>query len=72
MPFITARDMNLGCETGDELEYDTASGIIKNVTRGTQFESVPVAPFVAEVSEAGGLMNFVRNKIADGSIKELH
>jgi 3-isopropylmalate/(R)-2-methylmalate dehydratase small subunit len=72
MPFITARDMNLGCETGDELEYDTASGIIKNVTRRTQFESVPVAPFVAEVSEAGGLMNFVRNKIADGTIKELH
>jgi 3-isopropylmalate/(R)-2-methylmalate dehydratase small subunit len=72
MPFITARDINLGCDTGDVLEYDSSTGIIKNLTKGTQFESVPVAPFVAEVSEAGGLMNFIRKKIADGSIKELH
>jgi 3-isopropylmalate/(R)-2-methylmalate dehydratase small subunit len=72
MPFITARDMNLGCETGDELEYDTETGIIKNLTRGTQFDSVPVAPFVAEVAADGGLMNFIRNKIADGSIHQLH
>lgn len=72
MPFITARDMNLGCETGDELEYDPATGLIKNLTRGNVFESVPVAPFVAEVAAAGGLMNFIRNKIADGSIAGLH
>ncbi|MSP08021.1 MAG: 3-isopropylmalate dehydratase [Chitinophagaceae bacterium] len=72
MPFITARDMNLGCETGDELEYDSSTGIIKNITKGTQFESVPVAPFVAEVSAEGGLMNFIRKKITDGSIKDLH
>lgn len=72
MPFITARDMNLGCDSGDELEYDSATGIIKNLTKGTQFESVPVAPFVAEVAEAGGLMNFIRMKIADGSIADLH
>jgi 3-isopropylmalate/(R)-2-methylmalate dehydratase small subunit len=72
MPFITARDMNLGCETGDELEYDTSTGSIKNITRGTQFESVPVAPFVAEVAATGGLMNFIKKKIADGSIAGLH
>ena len=72
MPFITARDMNLGCNTGDELEYDSLTRIIKNSTQETQFESVPVAPFVSEISAAGGLMNFIRNKIADGSINELH
>jgi 3-isopropylmalate/(R)-2-methylmalate dehydratase small subunit len=72
MPFITAKDMNLGCETGDELEYDLETGIIKNESKGTSFESVPVAPFVAEVSAEGGLMNFIRKKIADGSIAQLH
>jgi 3-isopropylmalate/(R)-2-methylmalate dehydratase small subunit len=72
MPFITARDMNLGCDTGDELEYDSTTGIVKNLTKGTQFESVPVAPFVSEVAAEGGLMNFVRKKIADGSIINLH
>jgi 3-isopropylmalate/(R)-2-methylmalate dehydratase small subunit len=71
MAFVTARDMNLGCETGDELEYDTVTGIIKNITRGSSFESVPVAPFVAEVAAEGGLMNFIKKKIADNTIDQL-
>lgn len=67
LPFITSDDdMHLGCETGDELEYDADKGIIRNITKGTEFTSVPVAPFVSEVAEAGGLMNFVREKIAKG------
>lgn len=72
MPFITSRDMNLDCSTGDELEYNTDNGAIKNLTNGKIFTSVPVAPFVAEVGAAGGLMNFIRSKIADGSIANLH
>ncbi len=66
LPFITCDDIHLACETGDELEFDEASGIIKNISKGTEMQSVPVAPFVAEVSEAGGLMNYVRDKIAKG------
>jgi 3-isopropylmalate/(R)-2-methylmalate dehydratase small subunit len=72
MPFITARDMNLECKTGDELEYDPSTGIIKNLTNGKSFQSLPQEPFVSEVAASGGLMNFIRNKIADGSINELH
>jgi len=71
LPFITCRDMNLQCETGDELEYDPATGTIVNLTRGTSFESVPQAPFVAEVATAGGLMNFIRKRIAEGTVDTL-
>ncbi|NDC78028.1 MAG: 3-isopropylmalate dehydratase [Chitinophagia bacterium] len=71
LPFITCRDMNLHCETGDELEYDPATGTIRNLTRGTSFESVPQAPFVAEVAAAGGLMNFIRKRIAEGTVDTL-
>lgn len=67
LPFVTSDDeMHLGCETGDELEYDADKGVIKNITKGTEFSSVPAAPFVSKVAEAGGLMNFVRDKIAKG------
>ena len=72
MPFITSKDINLECETGDELSYNTDNGEITNLTNGKIFSSVPVAPFVAEVGAAGGLMNFIRTKIADGSIAHLH
>jgi len=58
--------MSEGCTTGDELEYDPESGAIKNITTGVSFQSVPAAPFVAKVEEAGGLMNYVRNKISKG------
>jgi len=66
LPFVTCKDIAKGCETGDELSYDPSTGNIENITKGTSFESVPAAPFVAEVGAAGGLMNFVRNKLAKG------
>lgn len=66
LPFVTCKDIAAGCETGDELSYDPETGMIQNITKGTNFQSVPAAPFVAEVGKAGGLMNFVRDKIAKG------
>jgi 3-isopropylmalate/(R)-2-methylmalate dehydratase small subunit len=72
MSFITCRDMNLECETGDVLEYEPETGIIVNLTNGKSFQSLPQEPFVSEVAEAGGLMQFIKNKIMDGSIVNLH
>lgn len=66
LPFVTCRDIAKGCQTGDELEYDPETGLIRNLSRTASFESLPAAPFVAEVGRAGGLMNYVRNKIAAG------
>ena len=66
LPFVTCKDIAKGCETGDELEYNPDTGLIKNITQGTEFQSLPAAPFVAEVANAGGLMNYVREKIAKG------
>ncbi len=64
LPFVTSKNIAAGCKTDDELEYDPDTGLIKNLTQGSTFPSMPAAPFVAEVSEAGGLMNYVRQKIA--------
>ena len=66
LPFVTCKDIARGCTTDDELAYDPATGTIRNLTTGKQFQSVPAAPFVAEVGRAGGLMNYVHNKIAAG------
>jgi len=66
LPFVTSEDISIGCTTGDELEYDPSTGAIKNLTTGKQFDSLPAAPFVAEVESAGGLMNYVREKLKAG------
>ena len=73
LPFITAgTELWKGCQNNDVLEWDTESGQITNLRTGEIYETVPVAPFVSEVAEQGGLMNFVKNKIADGSMATLH
>ncbi len=66
LPFVTSKDIDKDCSTGDELEYNPQTGEIKNLTTGKSFDSLPAAPFVAKVGQAGGLMNYVRDKIAKG------
>ena len=66
LPFVTCQDIDKDCSTGDILEYNPDNGNIKNITTGKTFNTLPAAPFVAEVGAAGGLMNFVRDKIAKG------
>jgi 3-isopropylmalate/(R)-2-methylmalate dehydratase small subunit len=73
LPFITATEsLWKNTQTGDELAWDTETGKVTNLRTGEIYETVPVAPFVSEVAADGGLMNFVRKKIADGTMAELH
>ncbi len=71
LPFITAKDVADMVRTGDELEFDTETGILTNLSNQHQTSTVPVSPFVAEVAQAGGLMEFIRHKIATDTLHEL-
>lgn len=66
LPFVSSEDIDKFCNTGDELEYDPSTGGIKNLSNEKEFQSLPAAPFVAEVGSAGGLMNFIKEKISKG------
>jgi 3-isopropylmalate/(R)-2-methylmalate dehydratase small subunit len=71
LPFITVKDIADIVSTGDELSFDPSTGNIINLTNGKSAEAVPVSPFVAEVAEAGGLMEYIREKIKNGTVNEL-
>jgi 3-isopropylmalate/(R)-2-methylmalate dehydratase small subunit len=71
LPFITCKDIIKGFKTGDELEFNFDTGHVKNLTTGFEAQALPVAPFVAEIASAGGLMQFIRKKIADGTVDAL-
>ncbi|MBR3722224.1 MAG: 3-isopropylmalate dehydratase small subunit [Selenomonadaceae bacterium] len=58
-------------EIGDEVEkikadhilkIDTATGEIENLSTGDKFKAQPMPPFVEEISKAGGLINYIKNK----------
>jgi 3-isopropylmalate/(R)-2-methylmalate dehydratase small subunit len=67
LPFITGKDIVSMCQTGDELEFDLAASVVKNLRTGEVRSTAPLAPFVLEVAQAGGLIGFVKQKIADGT-----
>ena len=49
---------------GNELEIDVAAGTIKNLTTGETIGFIPVAPFMMEMLSGGGLVEYVKRKIA--------
>lgn len=49
---------------GDQLEVDTASGVIRNLTTGEQVQCAPVPPFMQEILDAGGLVPYVKSRLA--------
>jgi 3-isopropylmalate/(R)-2-methylmalate dehydratase small subunit len=50
---------------GDELEVDTEAGRIKNRTTGETVICAKVPPFMQELLDAGGLVPYVRKRLAD-------
>ena len=48
----------------DELEVDTASGVIVNKTTGQTIQCAPVPPFMQEILNAGGLVEYGKRKLA--------
>lgn len=71
LPFVACSGITSICQTGDELEVNLITGVIKNLTNGKEIQGAPIANFVLEIAEAGGLIEFIRNKITDGTIGDL-
>lgn len=50
---------------GDEIEIDTENGIIKNMTTGKEYQTTVYTGSIKELIEAGGLVNYTREKLAN-------
>lgn len=51
-------------EAGARVAVDTDAGTITNLDTGATFTAEPFPPFIAEIIEAGGLVNRTRAKLA--------
>ncbi len=49
-----------GLGDGDRLAVDFRKGLIENRTAGAQFEVEPLSPFLLEIVQAGGSLEYVR------------
>ena len=48
-------------ESGDELEVDLSSGIVKNLTKGIEIKAKPLPEVMIKILQEGGLVSYVKN-----------
>ena len=59
LPIIECAEASKGIEAGDEVYVDFDSGVIKNLTKGTEFKGQAFPPFMQKIIDAGGLVNYI-------------
>jgi 3-isopropylmalate/(R)-2-methylmalate dehydratase small subunit len=66
LPIFECEEAVDGIESGDEIELEPASGIVRNVTKGTQYRAAEFPPFMRALIDAGGLVPYVEKRLAGG------
>lgn len=62
LPIIECEEASKGIDAGDEVEVDFDSGIIYNITKGTQYRGQPFPAFMQKIISEGGLINYINSK----------
>jgi len=66
LPLLECVEAVDGTEAGDILEVDLMTGEIRNITRSKTFVAEPYPDFMMGVINAGGLVEYTKNKLAGG------
>jgi 3-isopropylmalate/(R)-2-methylmalate dehydratase small subunit len=66
LPIFESSEAVDGIESGDEIEVEPASGIVRNLTRGTEYRAAEFPPFMRALIDAGGLVPYVEKRLAEG------
>jgi 3-isopropylmalate/(R)-2-methylmalate dehydratase small subunit len=54
-------------KSGDTLRVDLVAGTVENLTQGTKHDADPFPPFMQELIDRGGLLPYVKSRVAAGS-----
>ena len=65
LPILECPDAVDGTEAGDSLEVDLKSGSIHNQTKNQSYQAAPFPEMMQEIINAGGMVNYVRNRAAN-------
>lgn len=63
LPIFESPEAVEGIEEGDIVEINPETGVIKNITKGTEFKATPIPPDIRKIMEAGGLMEYAKQKL---------
>ncbi|MBF0519961.1 MAG: 3-isopropylmalate dehydratase small subunit [Nitrospirae bacterium] len=63
LPIFESSEAVDGIKEGDVVEIDADTGIIKNHATGAEFKAKPIPPFMQELINSGGLIEWTRKKL---------
>lgn len=63
LPIFESPEAVDGIQEGDEISVDMGSGKIINHTREEEYIASPIPPFMQEIIAAGGLINYVSERV---------
>ncbi len=64
LPILECPEAVDGTDAGDILEVDLKSGTIHNKTKDQSFQAAPFPETMQEIIQAGGMVNYVKNRIS--------
>ena len=67
LPILECPDAVHGTKAGQRLEVDLAGGTIRNLDTGKVYHATPYPPFMLALIEAGGLVEYTRQKLHAGA-----
>ncbi len=63
LPIFESAEGAASIAEGDDIKVDVNTGIIYNLTKGEQYQATAFPAFMQELINAGGLVNFVRERV---------
>jgi 3-isopropylmalate/(R)-2-methylmalate dehydratase small subunit len=63
LPIFESPEAVEGIEEGDVVEINPETGVIRNITKGTEYKATPIPPDIRKIMEAGGLMEYAKQKL---------
>jgi 3-isopropylmalate/(R)-2-methylmalate dehydratase small subunit len=64
-PILQSPQAAKAAENGDELEVDLEEGVIRNFTRGDEYQAEPFPQFMTDLMRMGGLVPWVRKRLEE-------
>lgn len=62
LPLLEIGDQVEKIKAGDRIKVDLDAGIVENLSTGESFKSQPLPGFIQDIAQAGGLVNYVKEK----------
>lgn len=63
LPIFESAEASEKIKEADEVEIDADKGVIKNLTTQEEYKANPIPPFMQELIDAGGLIEWTKRKL---------